>query len=384
MKIGIDASRLRAEATGVGRYTEGILAALDKVMPQSTFVLYARRECGFVPPSARWSVLCDRHPIWSRIPIVYWIRYRLKILARSNDIDLFWAPNTFIPKGMANIVPCVTTVLDFRHELEPENLPPITRHAHRKWFDGDVRSAARVVAISEGTSMRMQNLLGRKADAIALPAVSVLPTVGDRSDAALALAALGVKQPFLLTVGGSPCKNLVGAADAVAMMKARGSLVDHQLVMVGAGAWGRRDRFKKRKNVNKWIKRLGYVDDSTLAALYSLADALVFPSFYEGFGMPVFEARAMGCRVVTTDSPELREAGGTDATYVKPTAEGIVCGLEDALSRTPPPVRKLEHNWIDAAEVMAAVFYSVTASLKIAGRCSAFKAPHEPVRSPEG
>lgn len=358
MKIGIDASRLRAGATGVGRYTAGILAQLDKVMPDSTFVLYARRECGVSLPSSRWSICFDMHPIWSRLPIAYWIRYRIGTLAQSSDIDVFWAPNTFLPKGLANVVPCITTVLDFRHELEPKDLPPITRHAHRKWFDRDVLSAARVVAISEGTSSRMQALLGRRADAIALPAVSVLPRIGDRNDAIRALAALGVRHPFLLTVGGSPCKNLAGAVDAVAMMKAKGSLANHQLVMVGAGVWGKRNRFKKRGGVNDWIRELGHVENSTLAALYLLADALVFPSFYEGFGMPVFEARAMGCRVVTTDSPELREAGGTDATYVEPTPAGIAAGLEAALSRPAPLVQKLEHDWSDAAEVMATVFRS--------------------------
>lgn len=359
MKIGIDASRLRAGATGVGRYTEGILNSLDRVLPDSTFVLYARRECDFTLPSTRWSVRYDRHPIWSRLPVTYWIHCRIGTLAQSDGIDVFWAPNTFIPKWVSNIIPSVATVLDFRHVLEPENVPPITLRAHRNWFEIDVRRANRVVAISEGTSKRMLELLGRPADAIALPAVSTLPPIEGPMNAARVLAAFGVRQPFILTVGGSPCKNLDGVVDAVALVKTRGRLTDHQVVMVGKESRTVRARIRKRVHTVDWIRSLGYVDDCIMAALYLLADALVFPSSYEGFGMPVYEARAVGCRVITTESPELREAGGSDATYVQPTPEGIAAGLEAALSRPPPPVLVMEHSWGDAAEAMAMIFRSV-------------------------
>lgn len=358
MKIGIDAARLRAGATGVARYTEGILRALDVAMPEATFILYARRECSFVPPSKRWTIRCDRHAIWAWMPTPYWIRHRMAILVRSDSIDLFWTPNTIIPAGLSDIVPCVMTVHDFRHVLEPNNLPLIICHAYRKWVEGDVRRATKVVTNSAGTSARMRGLLGRSADAVALPAVPALPAVTDRVAAARALLALGVKQPFLITVGRSPCKNLDRVVDAVTLMKGQGRLADHQVVMVGKQSWTTRGRIRGRAQANNWVRPLGYVDDKTMAALYSLADALVFPSSYEGFGMPVYEARAMGCRVVTTESPELREAGGADATYVEPTPEGIAFGLDSALSRPTPQVLRLEHDWNDAAEAMATVFRS--------------------------
>ena len=71
------------------------------------------------------------------------------------------------------------------------------------------------------------------------------------------------------------------------------------------------------------VRALGFVDDEALAVLYNGADALVFPSSYEGFGIPVLEPRACGTRVVTTDLPELREAGGDDAIYVPPTSHAL-------------------------------------------------------------
>jgi glycosyltransferase involved in cell wall biosynthesis len=78
---------------------------------------------------------------------------------------------------------------------------------------------------------------------------------------------------------------------------------------------------------------LGRVPDSDLAALYSGCDAFVFPSIYEGFGIPVLEARACGARVVATDTPEIREAGGDGTTYIAPTPEGLRSGILHVLSR---------------------------------------------------
>lgn len=361
MKIGIDASRLHAGMTGVGRYTEGILAPLDKAMPDATFLLYARRYCSVTLPSERWSVRFDRHSIWSHLPTPHWIHYRMGRLLQSDALDVLWTPNTLVPKGASKIVPCVTTVYDFNHVLVPETLPPLTRLAHLRWFDDDVRNATKVVAISEGTAMRMQTLLGRRADAIALPAVPVFPPVINRENALRALKVLGVRQPYLLTVGTrAPRKNLVSVVAAVAALKSRDRLVDYNLVMVGAEEWNKGNRSIERMIAGDWIKPLGYVDDATLVTLYSLADALVFPSVYEGYGMPVVEARALGCRVITTDSPELREAGGDTTTYVEPTPEGVANGLEIALSQPAPPPHSLEHSWDDAAGSMAAVFRQVT------------------------
>lgn len=365
MKIGIDASRLRAGSTGVGRYTEGILGPLDSILPDADFVLFAKRDCNIAPPSHRWSITCDTHPVWSRLPTMIWIRYRLGSLMRSKGVDVFWATNTLAPMRTAARLPYVTTVLDFRHVIYPKDMPPITRIAHQMWFDSSVRGANYVVAISDGTSERMRTILGRPADAVARPAVSNLPIIANQENAKSALAALGIKKPFLITVGRSPCKNIASAVRAIDMMKVRGQLADFQLVMVGAENWVSHKRLNKSSDKRDWIKPIGRVDDLTLSALYSHSEALLFPSFYEGFGMPVFEARAIGCRVVATDSPELREAGGEDATYVQPTPEGIAAGLEMALSLPRPnPSSSLGHDWVDAARIMADLLQSAAAKVK--------------------
>lgn len=362
MKIGIDASRLKAGMTGVGRYTEGILAPLDREMPDATFVLYARRECSIALPSSRWSVRCDLHPLFSRLPTPQWIHYRLASMTRAGELDVFWAPNTLMPRGLKAFAPCVTTVCDLIHLFVPETLPPLTRLGYARWFDADVERADKVVVISKGTADRLFDRLGRRADGIAFPAVPVLPL--DRGTAAETLSKLGVRSPFLLTVGTrAPRKNLVSAVAAVKLLKARGKLLDYQLVMAGGEAWNRSNRSVEQGGGVDWIKPLGHVSDGTLAALYAHAEAFVFPSLYEGYGMPVIEARTLGCRVITTDSPELHEAGGATTTYVAPTPEGIAAGLEVALAQPAPAPAKLDHDWDDAARVMASAFRSAASKV---------------------
>ena len=95
----------------------------------------------------------------------------------------------------------------------------------------------------------------------------------------------------------------------------------------------------------------GYVPDELMPFLYAGADALVFPSLYEGFGMPVLEARACGARVVTTDIPELREAGDEYVIYVQPTLEGVKAGILRAIdSPNPPPA--VGRSWKDSAHIL--------------------------------
>lgn len=368
MKIAIDASRLRPGMTGAGRYAAGLLAPLDEEMPEASFILYTRRDCSVDPPSPRWTVRYDRHPIWSRLPVTWWIHHRLGTLIRGDKPDVFWGPNTLVPRGLVSSIPCVTSVLDFNHVLVPETLPPLTRYAHRRWMDADVRAATRNVAISKGTAVRMRQLLGRSPDAIAYPSVPAIPAVTDYEAALRSLEIMGVRRPFLLTVGSrAPRKNLTSVVSAVAMLKARKRLTDYQLVMAGPDSWNKRNRILERGTGTEWIKPLGFVDDTKLAALYTFADALVFPSLYEGFGMPVIEARAFGCRVVTTDSPELREAGGEDATYVLPTAEGVAAGLERALALPKPSLHHVEFDSRTAAHAVASAIREAVDSVHRAG-----------------
>jgi glycosyltransferase involved in cell wall biosynthesis len=125
------------------------------------------------------------------------------------------------------------------------------------------------------------------------------------------------------------------------------------LVLAGPTGWKNHGLKRRLAEASAYgLVLAGYVPDELMPILYSEADALVFPSLYEGFGMPVLEARTCGTRVVTTDIPELREAGDQYVVYAEPSVEGVKGGIMRAIS-SPKPPPATGHSWKEAAQILA-------------------------------
>lgn len=176
------------------------------------------------------------------------------------------------------------------------------------------------------------------------------------------------KQPYFLAVGTiEPRKNLENTVRGFLEFKQRHPLASHSLVIAGRGGWGRvawRAIAEGRSDI-RWT---GYVDDVTLGNLYRQACGLVYPSFYEGFGLPVLEALALGCPVVTTNLSSLPEVGGEAVIYVDPhdpTAIGAALGqlaFEPAFAESLAVrglARASQFHWDRTAEETCAVYESV-------------------------
>lgn len=359
MRIGVDASRLRPGMTGIGRYTLHLLDALCKEMPEDEFVVFSRADEVVLGPAFHGRVVRDSRPISRRMPLAWWLRYRLGPRVSAEKVDVLWAANTLLPARLGG-VPCVSTVYDLNHVLYPQTMPRLTRQAHRSWFAHDVLAATRVAAISQGTSERLRTWIGRGGDAVVRPGLGLAETVlPDASRRADLLRDMGVVSPFLMTVGtAEPRKNLGTAVEAVRALKERGYVRDHQLLVVGARGWGRHAGSGTGGAEPAWLRPVGYVADEALAVLYACADALLFPSLYEGFGIPIAEAVAAGCRVIASDTPEMREAGeGGSVAYAAPDAEGFAAAIVDALAAAPParPAPCARRNWSHGAKVMAQI-----------------------------
>jgi glycosyltransferase involved in cell wall biosynthesis len=189
-----------------------------------------------------------------------------------------------------------------------------------------------VIAVSEFTKREVVSLLGVPGDR-----VRVIPNGVEDVFTAEGPRAEG---DYVLAVGTlEPRKNLARIAEAV-----RG-----ELRVVGAGGWG---GIEPPANV-VW---LGDVPDDELAALYRGARCLVYASLYEGFGIPVAEALACGCPIVTSRGSAMEEIAGRDATYVDATSvESIREGIEQAARPTP---RRFA-SWPEVAQRTHAVYEEV-------------------------
>jgi glycosyltransferase involved in cell wall biosynthesis len=260
---------------------------------------------------------------------------------RSVAADALWYPRLRAPRG-ADLLHCPT----FRGPLRSRGPLVVTVHdlavlRHPEWFNSwtvaysrfavprVVGAAHRVIAVSEHTRRDLTTLLDvddAKIRVVPNAVEDVFTADGPKADG-----------DYVLAVGTlEPRKNLARIAEAV----------DGELRVVGARGWGGVDP----PAAVTWV---GDVSDGELAALYRGARCLVYASLYEGFGIPVAEALACGCPIVTSRGSAMEEIAGDDATYVDPTDdESIREGIREAFA----PVPRRIASWHDVAARTQAVY----------------------------
>jgi glycosyltransferase involved in cell wall biosynthesis len=357
LRVGIDGDALRAPLTGVGQYIFNLSRELDGLLPQASFIAYSRLPAAAVQlPSGRWQLRSEPVNAFRRLPSFLWLKTRCRAMCGTDKLDVFWAGRTLHPR-LAGSVRTVCSVHDLNYLVVPETMQFQSRWSSRLWFRGDVLSADCVLANSHGTAERIRAMIGAKVSGVVLPGVALQfqpRQSGGETESPEVLSRLGVKRPYLLSVATpEPRKNLDAVLRAYTELKREGQLRNHQLVLAGPTGWKNRGLKRRLAEASAYgLILAGYVPDELMPILYSEADALVFPSLYEGFGMPVLEARTCGTRVVTTDIPELREAGDQYVVYAEPTVEGVKGGILRAIS-SPKPPPATGHSWKEAAQILA-------------------------------
>lgn len=366
LRLGIDAEALRIPLSGVGSYVLNLCRELEKLQPETQFYAYSRLPEGrLAMPSSRWILRTEPNTLLRRMPSFLWLRTRGAALCSRDGLHLFWATRTLHPR-LKEPVRTVSTVHDLNHLLVPETMQLRTLWSHRAWFEGDVARADAIVANSDGTAQRLGILLNRSVTDVVRPALDPafhIPSTEEGPAHAKALAAHGIRAPYLLTVSTlEPRKNLGVLVEAFAQLKSSGLLDGYSLVLVGTRGW-KNNAFERTLEAAQrfGVVRPGYVPRELLPALYANAEVFVLPSLYEGFGMPVLEARACGTKVVVSDTPELREAGGPHAIAVEPSVAGVRAGIQQALRSTPAIETELhtEYSWPRAGARLATIFSNV-------------------------
>jgi glycosyltransferase involved in cell wall biosynthesis len=222
----------------------------------------------------------------------------------------------------------------------------VLSHPHCHTLDNRVRTltataealarGATVLAVSAATRDEAFRLLGLPIGAVEIvpPLLnSIFRVGGDRDEDARMASRLGVREPYVLAVASlEPRKNFGRLLDAWnALGRATGA---HQLVVVAAEGWrqGRVRRRLERMTGDGSVVKIGHVSDTVLAALYRRANAFVFPSLAEGFGLPVAEAMACGAPVVTSKASSIPEVAGDAALFVDPEeTDEIAAAIERML-----------------------------------------------------
>jgi glycosyltransferase involved in cell wall biosynthesis len=262
--------------------------------------------------------------------------------------------------------PAVVTVHDVSYARAPELFARRDRSLLR-FVRGSVRRAARVLAVSEFTRADLIDLYGLDpAKVVAIPN-GVAGRFAPRADAADRVRErFGINRPFMLCVGAlQRRKNVPLAIEAYARVMDRET--DCELVVAGGDRGGRLDVLDAilRTRLTGRVHLVGHVGDDDLTALYSAARALVFPSLYEGFGLPALEAMASGAPVIASNTTGLAEAVGDAGLTIDPLdaedlAEAMRRVLNDEALRgrlvAAGHARAAEFTWARAAAATAAVY----------------------------
>jgi glycosyltransferase involved in cell wall biosynthesis len=360
MRIGIDGRRLGLRPKGIGRYIWELCNGLDEVLPNAQFFLYTPRSLNLPQISNRWSFRVDESP-FRRLPSNLWLVVGAGRLAQRDEVDCFWSGSGLLPLVGVR-ARTVLTIHDLVHKVAPETMDTRALWATRLFFRLSVANASALVTNSEGTARRLEEYFGYKVAAIVRPGLSRFFQSKSEYEIQQILADYKVTKPYLLAVATwEPRKGLDLLIKAFLNMKAEGLVRDYKLVLVGERGWKYTAVADLVRRNSDAILSLGFVNDVALAGLYRGAEAFVFPSKYEGFGMPVLEARACGAAVITSDLPELREAGGEAGIYIEPTEEGIRNGILTAAKRRPAQgLDWQDWSWSKSAAILAQVLLGPT------------------------
>ncbi|WP_315077648.1 glycosyltransferase family 1 protein [Acinetobacter guillouiae] len=358
MKIGFDARALVGKRTGIGNYIWSLLNEMANLIPNAEFIAYCPE--GLIPSfSENLQHTLIRSNRTYLLPGYCWLKWRSASLIKKDNINVFWATRTLYPSQLIGEIPVVTTVYDLNHLICPETMPLINMVAHKIYFKHDVVNATKVVAISSGTAERVKGLLNRLVDSVVVPGTGMEFSPRNTSEILAVRQKYNLYNPYILFIGTlEPRKNLSTLLEAYKIIRNNG-FPNLNLVLIGQMGWKSKKLQKQLDKSSDGILELGYVPNEDLAAIYSDTEAFVLPSFYEGYGMPAAEARACGARIVASDIPELREAGGTEGIYINPlSVDDLVRGILNALS-SEKPLAKDRVLWKTGAESMVRIFKDI-------------------------
>lgn len=321
MKIYVEGSPLIKERSGVGQYTKRLVEAMTKASPADEFTIFGFRF--FTKPIPQSVLAAPVQQRFNRLlpGRVYNLLFKLGLappidLVTTGRPDAVWFPNFVVWPVWRRKTKIIVTIYDISFINYPQFASPANLRYMLRFVPRAIRRADRIVTISESSRHEIAKHYNVSPSRIDI----VYPAVDDSeyyprstTNIAAVRTRLGLPKKYILFTGTlEPRKNIEGLLSAYSALSEE-LRQQYSLVLVGGKGWkdesivGAVNRLCQK---GEDIISLGYIADNDLPAIYSGASLFVYPSFYEGFGMPPLEAMACGVPVITADNSSLPEVVG--------------------------------------------------------------------------
>lgn len=338
MNIAFDAKRITHNATGLGNYSRFVVSALAEYYPENNYLLLSP---SVGTPQLHESLLDYRcidletpqTSIGRNLPNL-WRNWSMRSALKRNEIDLYHGLSNEIPLGLyrnRNIA-TVVTIHDLAFVRHPEFYKPIDRWLYKRKYGASARNADHIIAISQSTKRDVIELFDIPEERVSVVYQGCATRYAHISATAevQARATYQIEGRYILFVGSiEERKNLKLAVQALSLLEDK----DIRLVAVG-----KRTPYcdtvlseARRLNVSERVNLLHGVPDNLLAGLYRGAELFVYPSRFEGFGIPLIEALQAGVPVIGATGSCLEEAGGPDSFYTDPDSPEMLAAMTTEL-----------------------------------------------------
>jgi glycosyltransferase involved in cell wall biosynthesis len=368
MKVGVNTLFLIPEEVGGSEtYLRETLLALLEYFPQIRFVLFTNREnhpmfLNLFQREQRVDFCLLNFPATNRYLRIIREQTELPIQARRSSIDLLWSPGYTAP--LFSHCPQVVSIFDMQYRNYPEDLTPLAWIVTHFLVTMATQKNHFILTLSHFSKQEILKYSSLAENRIYITPLSADPEFGQpippNDLEAFLSRLLHPKTPYLLCVSNSyPHKNLPRLLEAFGQLEQE---IPHSLILVGQPRLGEKELRKaihRLRDPNRLI-RLPYVSKKDLMHLYQGAEVFVFPSLYEGFGLPVLEAMTAGTPVVTTHRAAIPEVGSDCVFYFEDNRSADLAGKIRMVLNLPAQKRQeyadharkkaLEFSWKRTAE----------------------------------
>ncbi|HCL56894.1 MAG TPA: hypothetical protein DHW82_07795 [Spirochaetia bacterium] len=316
--LAINARILNEKRAGVYRYTYNLIKNLSELDQENRYFILLNKDYEFdfpLPPNFQKVILSSS----SRFIFDY---FSIPFFSWRKKIDYYLFPkNTFSPLVKGKKIPVYHDIIYFEKKIGFREFK-FFDHLHHTLMIRLGKFFSRIdLTVSDFTASRMKTLLKipeKKIRIIKEGVETHFKKIEDNDYLKSVKDKFNLETPFFFYSGSlSPRKNMLKVLEAFELIKDK---IPHRIYFTAGKSWGDQEihDFIQKNTLEKRVVKLGFLSEEELVALYNLADAYLYPSLYEGFGLPILESQACGCPIITSNRSSCPEIAGEGALIVDP------------------------------------------------------------------